>query len=229
MPDFQPWRETELGPIQIATIPSDGAFDMWWKLRGQYEVTSQLPVVLGDPSELPIIEEVFATRRPIEEVVRASMEVDVDAWLAGRAKEFVDEEYENEFDVPEVAVAPLGEPSFATLGRGGPVVIALVPCRAPEECFATLPFGDWNGCPPDPEHIALLRRWKKQFGIEIVARTQDVLELYVRRPLSDLDEAREVARTHLLYCPDIREYCGYSADILAQRLLGVKSWYFWWD
>lgn len=105
--------------------------------------------------------------------------------------------------------------------------LALIPCEGPTEIFRTLPFGDWNDCPGDDLHTALLRRWHQKYGAEPIYRSHDELELYIPRPPQNPDEAVQLALDHFAYAPDTGE--PERMQKYAAYLLGAHAWYFWWD
>jgi hypothetical protein len=177
------------------------------------------------------------------ESLKLAMGLDLEQWL--RENSFADESEvdseEEEFDeFDEFAeffnpenMQPVSEFSahLDILSRKPypEVLIALVPTPHPWEVPAWLQTGGWNACPNPELHVRLMENWFVRYGAELVALTHDVIELAITRPVTDLEEARELARVQYAYCPDIVDQGVQSIENLAQTLLGSTVWYFWWD
>ena len=114
------------------------------------------------------------------------------------------------------------------LDDGSPLVLEARP-QGNAIAMPGLGYGGWNDCPNPHEHVALHRSWYERYGAEMATYSGDVVELYVRRPLTDPDEAMRVAREQYVYCTDIVDQgCG-TMQVLADSILGATFWYFWWD
>ena len=57
-----------------------------------------------------------------------------------------------------------------------PIVLAEIPVKNPWEVFAWLPFGGWNECPANEEHMAVAKYWFEKYGAFPALMTHDVLE-----------------------------------------------------
>ncbi len=110
-----------------------------------------------------------------------------------------------------------------------PVTLALLPVERGWEAPAVTKFGGWNQCPHPAEHVAVLRYWHEQFGADVVAITNDTVEVMLARPQRSKKGALQLARDQYQYCPDIVTQGTDTIDVLAAGLLRGEAWYFWWD
>ena len=109
-----------------------------------------------------------------------------------------------------------------------PVVLAEIPVKNPWEVFAYLPFGGWNECPANEEHMAVAKYWFEKYGAIPALMTHDVLEYSLPAPVSQ-ERAMEVAWEQFTYCSDIVEQGVGTIGRLADGLTKSHYWYFWWD
>ena len=109
-----------------------------------------------------------------------------------------------------------------------PVVLAEIPVKHPWEVFAYLPFGGWNECPANEEHMAVAKYWFEKYGAVPALMTHDVLEYSLPAPVSQ-ERAMEVAWEQFTYCSDIVEQGVGTVGRLADGLSKSFYWYFWWD
>ena len=109
-----------------------------------------------------------------------------------------------------------------------PVVLAEIPVKHPWEVFAYLPFGGWNECPANEEHMAVAKYWFEKYGAIPALMTHDVLEYSLPAPVSQ-ERAMEVAWEQFTYCSDIVEQGVGTIGRLADGLTKSHYWYFWWD
>ena len=109
-----------------------------------------------------------------------------------------------------------------------PVVLAEIPVKNPWEVFAYLPFGGWNECPANEEHMAVAKYWFEKYGAVPALMTHDVLEYSLPAPVSR-EKAIEVAWEQFTYCSDIVEQGVGTVGRLADGLAESSCWYFWWD
>ncbi|MEZ0230488.1 MAG: DUF4253 domain-containing protein [Planctomycetota bacterium] len=108
------------------------------------------------------------------------------------------------------------------------VTLDLYPTRSPWEVPALIGFGGWNQCPLPEEHVVMLRTWHERFDADLVALTGDRIEVAVSRAPGTADDARALAAEQLGYCVDLLQ--GFSSpEELADTLLGLACWSFWWD
>ena len=109
-----------------------------------------------------------------------------------------------------------------------PVVLAEISVKNPWEVFAYLPFGGWNECPANEEHMAVAKYWFEKYGAVPALMTHDVLEYSLPAPVSR-EKAIEVAWEQFTYCSDIVEQGVGTVGRLADGLAKSSCWYFWWD
>ena len=109
-----------------------------------------------------------------------------------------------------------------------PVVLAEIPVKHPWEVFAWLPFGGWNECPANEDHMAVAKYWFEAYGAVPALMTHDVLEYSLPAPVSR-EKAIEVAWEQFTYCSDIVEQGVGTVGALADGLAQSTVWYFWWD
>ena len=113
-------------------------------------------------------------------------------------------------------------------GKTIPLVLAEIPVKHPWEVFAWLPFGGWNECPANEEHMAVAQYWFEKYGAFPALMTHDVLEYSLPAPVSR-ERAMEVAWEQFTYCSDIVEQGVGTVGRLADGLAKSSYWYFWWD
>lgn len=114
-------------------------------------------------------------------------------------------------------------------GRGTvPVLLAEIPVSHPWEVFAYLPFGGWNDCPANEEHMAVAKYWFERYGAVPALMTHDVLEYVLPAPVPE-DGAMDLALEQFSYCADIVEQGVETIGRLADGLARSSVWYFWWD
>ncbi len=90
-------------------------------------------------------------------------------------------------------------------------------------------YGGWNACPMPAEQVAMLKYWHGKYGAELFGLTNDVLEMFVRKPPLNYDEAYILAKEQMAYCDDIVFQGTMTVERLAQGLINSTSWFFWWD
>lgn len=104
---------------------------------------------------------------------------------------------------------------------------------APTDDWTTIPaylrWGGWNACPAAEYHVAALRRWRDNYGAELVGMSGDTINLRVASRPKTREEALALAREHYVYCADIIDQGFPSYSALAAYLMANDWWYFWWD
>lgn len=229
--------QTRIGPLTFELIPANDALQAWKTHADRYVSSGRWPILL----EASIVDaERGQPEDSREEILEKSQQIDVGHFLKDRLLE--DLEYEEEGfpeDYDGFDIASLKAPSSATfsstaiegVGEEAPdqVGLILVPCDYPYDVFSVLPFGGWNDCPFDEEHLAVARDWYKRFGATPFAILSDVVELYVESPVTNPEAAAKLASGMYQYAPDIVDQGTESMQALAQEILGSKVWFFWWD
>lgn len=117
-------------------------------------------------------------------------------------------------------------------GSGEPrpcIHIGLVSTPLGWQVSAYLRYGAWNSCPSAAEHVALHKFWSDQYGAEVVAMADEVIEMKVTRPPTQRDAALALAAQQYLYCQDIVTQGTKTLQRLAAELLDDATWFFWWD
>ena len=111
-----------------------------------------------------------------------------------------------------------------------PIILAEIPVKNPWEVFAYLPFGGWNECPANEEHMAVAKYWFEKYGAFPALMTHDVLE-YVLPDVHGIakEQALDLALEQYAYCNDIVDQGVETVGRLADGLAKSSYWYFWWD
>jgi len=229
-------------PVQVVSVGE--ALDCWKAHAEQFGKTNLWPLLIGpieqinerfqsDPDDLDQIDEVLAASKSI-----SGGDACRNRWLSRfddeRELKDLSQEVELEFDSRDLKL-PRTTRFSATILSGfrkevpENVGLALIPCAAPYELLANWPFGDWNDCPTDAEHIAIHRDWYNGIGAVPIGIQPDVIELYLPSPIMDSEVAARLAREMYFYAPDIVEQGTETVKALAQEILGSSILYFWWD
>jgi Domain of unknown function (DUF4253) len=130
---------------------------------------------------------------------------------------------------PEVMSGPTVSIDIITKKALPIVYIALVPARDSTELPAYLNWGNWNANPPPETHVAMLRKWQKLYGAEIVGMTADVINVRVKTKPQSREEALKLASEMYHYCEDIVTQGTGDIAPLAATLMASDYWFFWWD
>jgi Domain of unknown function (DUF4253) len=122
----------------------------------------------------------------------------------------------------------LDEPPF--LVRAHPegfksvVTLATIPAKSSADIPAFLKLGGWNGIAEAEVFVALLRKWQRDYGAELVAISMDAMDVRITRLPANKTEAMALAREHKRFC---------SSEItlaeMADELMHAKWWHFYWD
>ncbi len=208
--------------------------DAYRQARARGEKEGFLPMlVAADELLLECFEDADQVRAELLAAPLESGEEFLQKWL----KEMKEELEEDEPDYWEELIGEVsdgeGIDSFLSLRdfngkQTVPVVLAEIPVKHPWEVFAWLPFGGWNECPANEEHMAVAKYWFEKYGAVPALMTHDVLEYSLPAPVSQ-EKAMEVAWEQFTYCSDIVEQGVGTVGRLADGLAQSKFWYFWWD
>lgn len=81
------------------------------------------------------------------------------------------------------------------------------------------------------KNIAYIRtNYQKRPLAEVLAVvTYDEIEFYVENPVQTLEEAKNLAVEHYIFCYDIVAQCYGTFEKLVDALYKNIQWYFWWD
>lgn len=122
-----------------------------------------------------------------------------------------------------------GVPTDASLGRQDwfaqdPAALLLLPVANP---WDTLAYLHWYGSsqPGAQHYIALGRRWHQRHGAELVAHYGTMLQSFVSRPPTTLDDAWSLAREHDLAAPCTLALPGISLRHHALGLIDHDRWF----
>ena len=172
-------------------------------------------------------------KMPFEVSIQARV-LELEAWLADRQLDD-QEDPDNQESFPPRGPWPEDAQPMTALAvpkeflKPGPkpvVIIGLLPTTDPTETAAYLQFGAWNDCPEPAVHICFARRWRDKYGTVQVSNTYESVEFRVAKPLTDRQEALDLAWQQYHYCtdsiPGTLEESGAS-------LIGSTVWHFWWD
>lgn len=109
--------------------------------------------------------------------------------------------------------------------------IAKIPVdtERPYEVLAYVPFGGYNDCPLQEEHLAVAKRWFEAYGAIPCAVSYDTLQFYLDQPLTDDQALKTVSEEMFLYCLDIVDQGVGTMTGLKQSIYGSPLWFFWWD
>jgi uncharacterized protein DUF4253 len=224
---------------RLAAIRLSGevAIDAWTDIAAAAEGTRVWPVLLG--STKAARNQLEAADRLVDQtgddtasVLRAAEDIDVDDWFEQRR---VDILAGRDYPLSHERVQPAGgfdwlTPHETSSGDWLPeVVLVVVPADDSAAAVAALHWGCWNDDPCPAEHVAILRDWHERYGADVLAMTEDILELRVTRPVGDPDAAVELAKRQYLYDYDIVDHGTGSIEGLASLLLEAPGWQFWWD
>ncbi|MFT3987290.1 DUF4253 domain-containing protein [Aestuariivirga sp.] len=104
---------------------------------------------------------------------------------------------------------------------------------APTDDWTTIPailrWGGWNACPAAEYHVAALRKWRDNYGAELIGLSFDTMNLRVAIKPKTREEALALAREQYIYCSDIIDQGSETYSALAADLIANDWWYFWWD
>jgi hypothetical protein len=207
--------------------------------RSRYRSTAQDPFMIGDGEELERLEEqVEDAEQTSAEIIRASLVIDVGAWIAKEREERREDSKERGCAAGEEL---LGEWPINASDQGSitlhkdilsgniksKVYPGLAKIEHPWHLPAVIHFGGWNDCPSAEEHCAFHRSWQQRFGAEITGMSGDTVECVVRNPPRDGKAALDLAWEQYWYCTDIVDQGCESISNLAATLLNSPYWYFW--
>ncbi|MBR5695253.1 MAG: DUF4253 domain-containing protein [Paludibacteraceae bacterium] len=103
-----------------------------------------------------------------------------------------------------------------------------VPVQSVYDVFCYLPFGGAES--PEPmEHRSIAKYWFEKYGAVPCFMSGDVLQFYVKRPVSEEGEVKALALQQFGFCSDIVTQGCETVQDLATSLKNSRFWYFWWD
>jgi len=228
--------------MEFTTLEVSGsdAVRLLEEYRSMYYSAGQYPFLIGDGEELERLQEQAEDAEQVPaEVVRASLEIDIGAWIARRREERREDAKDDEFSHEEllgewpIEVAEKGSISLHKDVVSGDIIpkvyLGLAKIEQPWQLPAVIHYGGWNDCPFPEVHCAFHRSWQWRFGAQITGISGDTVECLVKNPPRDRKTALGLAWEQYWYCKDIVDQgCG-SISKLAATLLNSPYWFFWWD
>ena len=124
------------------------------------------------------------------------------------------------------------ERSAAALLAGRPWLrLGLVPTDRPSDAITVAGWqGAANYTNDTAELSAVLRSWKKRFGVTVIGAGFAELYVSVAAPPTTAAQATSVAAEHFAFCPDNIWQGGPSSLAgYADQLVNAPAWNFWWD
>jgi len=110
------------------------------------------------------------------------------------------------------------------------VAILRVPTAQSWKIPAFIVYGGWNAAPSPADMLAVGRHWHAKYGANICAIGRGSLEFRVDRPPSHVQDALDLLRESLLFCPEVDMVWSLdAARESAIKLQTIKYWTFWWD
>lgn len=106
------------------------------------------------------------------------------------------------------------------------ILLVEIPVQQPWQVFAHIPFGGWNDCPEEAEHMAIAKYWYEKYGAVVAHISLDTLEYYVP-PILTVD-TMPLAEEQLGYCHDMLQN-NINLTTLARMNQASTVWSFWWD
>ena len=106
------------------------------------------------------------------------------------------------------------------------ILLVEVPVQQPWQIFAHIPFGGWNSCPEDAEHMAVAKYWHEKYNAVVAHISSDTLEYYVPQPVSG--DSMSLAEEQMGYCPDLLQN-DINLTTLARMNQASHVWNCWWD
>lgn len=215
-------------------------FMIWQTLRGATTHTTYWPILLPDPATLPRFHDIATRLNPrvldTPRLIQHVKTVNIDAWLSARRLMHAasDTDFQAALTRPPQHAAPRTTSydyspltyNYRTQG-GGQWSLAFIPTPHSWQVPLYVQFAGINTDLEPMYHAAVLRRWQQQHGAEIVALTEDSLELIVTHPLHNAGTAWNVALDQIAYCPDLLQLT--DVETLAEVLQTSTAWFFWWD
>ena len=85
------------------------------------------------------------------------------------------------------------------------VTIAYIPAQSSADIPAFLKLGSWNAVPDADVFVALLRKWQRDYGAELVALSSDTLDIRVTRRPATQQEALAARARACKFCPSTKQ------------------------
>jgi hypothetical protein len=161
------------------------------------------PFLISDAAALDAIQHsVKGDTKDLAAIIRASLSVEVDSWIAaqrGEAEEsgFSPEEWIGEWpgEIPEKGSISVHKDLFSGVITEE-LYLGLATIEQPWHLPAVIRYGGWNECPHAEVQCAFYRHWQGNFRAEIASVSRDVIECRVGNPPGDRATAARLAWEH---------------------------------
>jgi Domain of unknown function (DUF4253) len=205
---------------------------------------SKIPLIVGGDDDLArIIEDMESQTESVEGYLQQADSLGLDFSIADYRNSTRDQEDQEDEEYAEFLKGikgnwpnsgyALNAPTItADVASGQPletVWLLRIPAKSSTEVPAYLKWGDWNDCPPAHVHVAMLRKWQRDYGAELVGMSGDVLNIRAKRRPGNKTQAMLLATEMYHYAPDIVLQGTETISALAASLMESDYWYFWWD
>jgi hypothetical protein len=121
-------------------------------------------------------------------------------------------------------------PVLIDLGTAQPraeLLIATIPTRDNTAIPAFLNFGGWNACPYPHVLVGALRKWRADWGAELMSVTRDTIDVrFPRRPATRAAALELYLEMVALHSDTLMD--GDPAQFAAEAMVS-EYWQFWWD
>jgi hypothetical protein len=194
--------------FQVVEVDGNQAIATLTRLRSEYPRSGDYPFLIGDADELLRIREGEEfEKRPFEQIVADSHEVDIERWIALHREEAIENGCDPSGGKWPGNIRQKGEIAahrdILTRKIKPRVYVGLARIDNPWELPAAIPYGGWNECPVPEVHCAIFRFWQRKYGAQIVSMSGDVIECAVDHPSLVKEDAIDLAWQQYVYCQDI--------------------------
>lgn len=108
------------------------------------------------------------------------------------------------------------------------LVVLSLPLASGNEAPLWIPMGGYNECPLPVYQSVIVGHWQEEYGIKILAVTEDTWIFQASTRPQTHQEALQLAKEHFIFCQYVLDEfpsVGHYADYLMKQ----DVWYFWWD
>jgi Domain of unknown function (DUF4253) len=232
-----PLRLCDGSAVEVVQVNGVEAIDTWRELRGEARASGRWPILIGSPEDAALLADTVRLNckdgHTFERTLEHASKVDVERAISQvaraygvRARDLRGSTPLPNFPASDQFFVPLDVQTEEPLPE---VWLALLAIDESWKATAILPWGNYNDNPEPAVHTAVLRRWSRRYGAELVSMTGDVLEMSVTRPPTSDQAALALAREQFSYSPDIVQQGVGDIETLAATLKNGHAWYFWWD
>lgn len=108
------------------------------------------------------------------------------------------------------------------------LIVMELPLASGYEAPLWVPMGGYNECPLPVYQSVIVKHWQEEYGIKILAVTEDTWTFQASSRPQTHQEALKLAQEHFIFCQYVLDEfpsLGHYADYLMKQ----DVWYFWWD